>query len=445
MDRELRTNILRAAVRDRVFLKQAWRDIRPQDFPEREEVIIAKAAVDFYEEYKEPIGSMLSAKTDDLAREEHFGVEAKKKLKLLRTTLQDARRELVSVKALVDHVKSLKRHSFFDSAVEEVITAQEAGKLNPTVLADLVERANKELASDTIEVTDYLGKDSLEKRIDKRSQFDKTRFPLSLIDPLDEKTKRVAGRGHLGMFLAPPNAGKGMALLHLAVAYAAQGLNVLFITLEDPKDEVENRLDAQLTGIPINRLEQMPNRLRKRWRRARKKLRGGIRIIDGTDGGWTVTQVARAWEQLKRDGFTADVIIVDYDDEIECEKTFKGESGRRFEFAEIYRRLRKLAAKLDVILWTAAQGTRKSEGKRIITMKEVAEDISKIRKAFIAIGIGSYPKDDNKKYLWIVRHKVDRSRFGFDIMTDYSRGLFYDREATLRMRAAKRLQRSKNS
>lgn len=444
MDRELRHTILRAAIRDRTFLKQAWRDVNPDTFPERDEVIIAKAAIDFYEEYTEPIGSMLAAKTDELASAEHFGAEAKKKLKLLRRDLQDSRRELISVKALVDHVKALKKHSFYDTAVEEVLTAHEKGEFDAAILEDLVERANKELASDIVQSTAYLGKGSLEKRIEKRSQFDKTRYPLSLIDPLDEKTKRVAGRGHLGMFLAPPNSGKGMALLHLAVAYAAQGANVLFITLEDPLDEVENRLDAQLTGIPINKLEKLPNRLRKKWKRARKKLRGDIRIIDGTDGGVTVTYVERAWDRLKREGFTADVIIVDYDDEIECEKKFKGESGRRFEFAEIYRRLRKLAAKLDVIVWTAAQGTRKSEGKRVITMKEVAEDISKIRKAFIAIGIGSYPKDDKKKYLYVLRHKVDRSRFGFDIMSDYARGIFYDREATMKMRALKRQQLAKN-
>lgn len=444
MDRSVRHAILRAVIRDRTFLKQAWQDVNPDTFPERDEVIIAKAAVDFYEEYQEPIGSFLSAKTDALASTEKFGTEAKKKLKLLRRELQDARQELISVKALVDHVKSLKKHSFYDTAVEEVLTAHEKGEFDASVLEDLVERANKELSADSIQSVNYLGKGSLDKRIEKRSQFDKTRFPLSLIDPLDEKTKRVAGRGHLGMFLAPPNSGKGMALLHLAVSYAAQGANVLFVTLEDPLDEVENRLDAQLTGILINKLELMPNKLRKRWKRARKKLRGGIRILDGTDGGVTVTSVEKAWVRHKREGFTADVIIVDYDDEIECEKKFKGESGRRFEFAEIYRRLRKLAAKLDIIVWTAAQGTRKSEGKRVITMKEVAEDISKIRKAFIAIGIGSYPKDDKKKYLYVLRHKVDRSRFGFDIMSDYARGMFYDREGTMKMRALKRSQLVKN-
>ena len=435
MDKELRLQILRAIVRDRSFLKQAYRDVRPEDFTDRGESLITKAALTFYEQYQEPIGAMLRSKVDELAGR-NMGAESKDKLRELITTIQSGQMELVSVKALIDRVKSLKKATFYDTALDEMLTAQDKGELDSELLASLVERANRELSADQIISTDYFNEDELKKRIERRELWHDNKYPLFLIPELDNKIKGI-GRGHLGMFVAPPNAGKGPALLHMDVAYAIQGLNVLHITLEDPKEEVENRLDAILTGIPLNKLRVLPNRLKKRWRRASRRMHGRIKIIDGTDGGWTITMVERAWENEKRNGFTADAITIDYDDELECEKQFKGESARRFEFAEIYRRLRRLAAKLDVIVWTAAQGTKATEGKKVITMKDVAEDFSKVRKAFLAIGIGADPKVANLKFLNVMRHRLDRSRFGVEVMSNFEAAIFYDVEASEAYRKAK--------
>jgi hypothetical protein len=158
--------------------------------------------------------------------------------------------------------------------------------------------------------------------------------------------------------------------------------------------------------------------------------------VDGTEGGWTVTRIEKLWEQLKGEGFTADAIVVDYDDEIESEKTFKGESARRFEFADMYRRMRKAAARLKVIWWTAAQTSKKAETKKWVTGQDAAEDVSKVRKCFIAIGIGRDPEaeDDSLRYLYVAAHKHDRSRFGVEIWSDYDSAIFYDREKTLRLR-----------
>jgi replicative DNA helicase len=435
VDKELRYQILRAIVRDRSFLKQAYRDVRAEDFSDRGESLIAQAAITFYDKYQEPIGAMLRSQVDELAGR-NMGAESKDKLRDLITKIQSGQMELVSVNALIDRVKSLKKATFYDTALDEMITAHESGELTSEVLASLVERANRELSADQIMSTDYFNEDELKKRMERRELWHDNKYPLFLIPELDSKIKAI-GRGHLGMFVAPPNAGKGPALLHMDVAYAIQGLNVLHITLEDPKEEVENRLDAILTGIPLNKLRTLPNRLKKRWRRASKRMHGRIKIIDGTDGGWTVTMVERAWETEKKNGFTADVITIDYDDEIECEKPFKGESARRFEFAEIYRRLRRMASKLDCIVWTAAQGTKATEGKKVITMKDVAEDFSKVRKSFLAIGIGADPKVANLKYLNVMRHRLDRSRFGVEIMSKFDSAIFYDTEATDRYKKAR--------
>lgn len=427
MDKNLRFQLLCAMARDRAFLKEAGRDIEPERFGVREETIIAEVAKQFWDNFSEPVGMMLRSEVEDAISKQKWGAEGKERLKQLINDILHAKTEMVSVKALIARSHALKRSSFYEEAVDEIIAAHEEGKLSASMLSELVDKANKELDQKQIHAVDYFA--SLKQRIERRENWADSRYPSLMIDPLDSRIDRLIGPGHLGMFMAPPSGGKGLALIHATIVYAQQGLNVMHISLEDPRDLVEDRLDANLCGIPLRKLREFPRRLRRRFKRMRRLCRGRIRLIDGTDGGWTVARVEKAWEQLKRDGFHAQVIIIDYDDEIECGKSFKGESARRMEFAEIYRELRKLASKTNAIVWTAAQTRKQAEGQRVITMRDTAEDFSKIRKVFCALTIGSGDKEEpNVRHLFVAKHRLDKSRFGVDIVCDYNRAVFFDRE-----------------
>jgi hypothetical protein len=181
-----------------------------------------------------------------------------------------------------------------------------------------------------------------------------------------------------------------------------------------------------LTGTPLSELIQLPQDVRSKLDQKLEEYNGRIKIVDGTMGGISISKVEQIWRQEKQEGFTADAVFIDYDDEIECEKPFKGESARRFEFAEIYRRMRRAAVNTDAIWWTASQAGRSAEKKKIVEGKDIAEDISKARKCFFAMAIGVDSKDKHKKYLNVVKHKLDRSRFFVSIYSDYENGLFYD-------------------
>jgi hypothetical protein len=430
MERELRLQILRAVARDKMFLKQSWRDVSPDDFTELPERIIAEASLKFYEKYEEPIGSMLRDAADNFATTQKFGVDKKKQLKELLDIIQLGKLEPVPVKALQDRVAALRRHSFYEHAVDQVLTMHEKGKLTPQTFEKVVEDAKHKLNGHGAHAVDYFADEELQKRIAQRKLFsDGKKVPKLYIDPIDEEIKALP-RKAVGLWLAPWSSGKGMALIHTGLAYCTQGLNVLHITLEDPLKEVENRLDAAISGVATNKLISKPKTLRKEWQEKRKMIQGKLRIIDGTEGGWTVSRIERTWEELKCEGFEADAIIIDYDEYIECEKEFKGESAKRFSYDEIYKRLKELAAKTDTFVWTAAQTVRNAEDKKTVSGKDAAEDIGKIRKVFFAIGIGSDKQDSRVKHLYVMRHRGDKSRFGVDIMTNYEHGQFYDQEAT---------------
>jgi len=431
MDVTLRRQVLRAAVRDRMFLKTVCHDVSPEDFPEKSEQIVADVALRFWEQHNEPVGALLRSDAEDEARHRRLNPEDRKKLRDLVDSIQNGSMDLVPVKALEDRVLAIRRDTFFEKALEEIVTAQEKSILSTAVLEGIVERAQNELADHLFVSSNYL--DELDKRILRRKlKAEEEKYPLLMIDPIDEKICAI-GRGHFAIFVGPYSSGKSLYLLYVALAYAMQGLNVMYITLEDPQDVLENRMDSCMTGIPMSRLNKLPNRLRKRFDEMRQLVRGKVKIIDATEGGFTMSKCEKLWEQERAAGFTADAIFIDYDEEIECEKKFTGEMARKREFEEIYKRIRRMAKKLDIIMWTAAQTKRGTVGKRVISGDDIGEDISKAKKSFLAIGIGQSPDMENVKHLYIIRHRLDRSRFGVDVVSDFESGIAYDADATRRM------------
>jgi len=73
----------------------------------------------------------------------------------------------------------------------------------------------------------------LEERILRRDRERGEKLPSLFIDAFDEKVT-TAPKGQVAIALAKYGTGKSVFMVHVAKAYAMQGLHVLFFTLEDP-------------------------------------------------------------------------------------------------------------------------------------------------------------------------------------------------------------------
>lgn len=423
MDDSLRFQLLAALARDRQFLQASAIDVNPATFLKVEERAIAAACIDFWNKWEEPIGGLLASETEGQAKVLKIGIEGKKKIALIIDAIFSGKVPLVSVKALTARVKELKEAAFYEGALNEIIVAYEKGELSADTLASVIDKADLELRSADYHAIDFFDDESIDNR-DARRKVSET-YPVCFIPRID-RVIRLIGRGMLAMFLAPPASGKGYALVWMGMSYMKQGYNVLHFTLEDPKKLVEDRYDAGFTRTLMRELPNQSERLKRLLAKRKSEMQGRLKIVDCTDGGWTVTMFEKVWEEEKRKGFIADAIIIDYDDEIKCEKIIKGDNVRRFEFHEIYIRLRALAKKLDVFLWTAGQTSKVAEDKPIVKGKDAAEDYSKIRKCFLAIGIGVMSKLEDVRVLHVLRHRLDKSKFTAVIKSNYAMGLFYD-------------------
>jgi hypothetical protein len=428
-DPDFQRRLVQFICRDRNFLRECAYLLEPDDFKPRKNEstdlwTIATAALEFWRKYREPIGGMLRSEMLDYSRKMNFSERERTRILETVTILQKTG-GLVAVEALVEKVVSYKRDRLKAAAVDQLLDLKERGELTDEKWLQVCMEGVQRFGSNTYQAVDYFK--GLEDRIERRQLYRRRKHPFLMIDPLDERIRAI-GRGHLGLWLAYLKMGKSLGLIHTALAYMVQGMNVLYFTLEDPMVDTEDRFDANITALPTKRLVELPKTLRIRYSRFTRLLRSKLKIIDGTDSELTVAKVDEIWERERNRGFTADAVLIDYDDEI---KPPRKNNERRFELADIYRDLRRFAARRDIIVWTAAQTGRHSEGRKIITSSTVAEDISKIRKVMLAIGIGQGEWGENSRYLFVAAHKFDRQHVGCHIISDPDRAVFYDRQATL--------------
>ncbi len=433
-DAHFQDQLIGFLVHDRDFLKVASHLLTVEDFKKMnahegmERTLVAEMALNFWSRYREPLGKMLRVELLDRCQKSGWKEETQKRILDYGALLTNGHKR-VAADAILEKVRTYKIEHSLALAIHQMTTLVEAGALTPDKFLEVARKAVEQLGKEAGEPVDIFNDRELEQRIARRIlQRRRQRFPVLLIDPID-RLVRIIARKHLGLIMAPYGRGKTLFFIWLALAYTLQGLNVLHFTLEDPREDIEDRFDAAITSLPLSRLSEMPERVREKFHRYKKLLRSRLKVVDGTDGAITIGAVENIWEQQRNKGFMADVVIVDYDDEIRPQRK---QQERRMEFADIYRDFRAVLARHSLIGWTASQTDRQSAELKIIRGKHIAEDISKMRKATFVLSLGQGEWGEDSMFVWIEKHRNDIQHVGANILNDKDRMLFYDRDATLR-------------
>lgn len=206
------------------------------------------------------------------------------------------------------------------------------------------------------------------------------------VEELDGVLRTPPLTGEEWIILGPPGRGKTQALLNFTYRAAEQGGNCLYVTAGDQGlSRLLHRLNPIVSGIPWHRLEDPSSRaaglLRRRVRENIISKGGEISIQDWSDSGCCPADIESLIVQGKYN-FAA----IDYPDIMEANKGSRYKE-RRHEIASIFRDLRRIAVKYDILMWCGSQANRSSLDKAKITMKDVAEDI---QKCWVADGIISF-------------------------------------------------------
>ncbi len=432
-DEDFQDHLVNLLCRDVGVLRRTASLLKPDDFKPtkgmrwgRPRWIIAELALNHYKRYHEAIGKLI--RSELLNYVDSIGLGERQRDEGLRYIERLKQLKRIGPEAVTDKVVLYKKDRLRAEVLEELSELQAAGKLSDEDWAKAYRRVTGTTISE-VQVSDYLG--TIEQRVERRLTYKAGVAPLFLIDPLDSLVRGIGPKG-LGLVLAPPGRGKSLFLAHIAMAFTLQRYNTMLVTLEDPKSELEDRMDAAITGIPIARLHAKPKATRKRFRRFRRLVRANLKLVDGTEEGFTVGQLEQLMLQERELGFQTDALIIDYDDEIIPERRYK---DRRMETSDIYRALRQLAGRHHILVWTAAQTQRNTEHMKILSGDKVADDIGKIRKSTMTISMGQGDWGDDSIYLWVAKHKFDRMHVGCHIVPDRNCMMLYDRDRTRKAQA----------
>lgn len=392
--------------------------------------LVAERALEHFERHREPLGKLMRADVLQQAEQLAMGASQVAELREYVKTISAIR--LGAPEAVTEKVIRFKTQRLQADAIDELSELQASGQLTVDKWDEISARVHIGQGA-TLDTINY--HQTMAQRNERRAaQKLRSPVPVSLIWPFDSLGgSLLVGPKQLGMVLAPWKRGKSSFLLWLACAFVLQKLNVLYVTLEDSREIVEDRLDSIVTSVPLKMLADRPNTTRRRFERYRSMVKSQIEVFDGCGEEVTVATLGKIVDMKRRDGFLPDVIITDYDEKLAPSRAFR---EKRDASDDVYMSYQRLLGRERLIGWLAAQTQRDTRHMKILGGDRVAEDIGKIRKTHMCVSMGKGEWTEDSIYLWVAAHKTHRMEIGCEIVPDLERSLIYDHEATQRAAAA---------
>ena len=223
-------------------------------------------------------------------------------------------------------------------------------------------------------------------------------------------------RGELGLFLGLPGFHKTTALVGVGKGALERGLKVAHFTFEVSAVKLATRYNSVLTGM--TKLEMLLNRkdAKARINAWLKQTGGSLRLSYAPENTMTLAALeARLKLWQVRHGWTPDLLLVDYGALLKPSHDYEG--VLRFQHAELYNGLRRVAGVWKIPVWTAQQSGREGEKAMraggVISMMNAAEAFEPIRRADIVISLNQTAEEQSDGIMRLHGAKVREGQGGF--------------------------------
>ena len=204
-------------------------------------------------------------------------------------------------------------------------------------------------------------------KVEEKIPFDLTMFNKITKGGLSNKTLNVA--------LAGTGVGKSLFMCHVAAATLLQGKNVLYITCEMSEEKIAERIDANLLGVNIQEIADLPKQIfESKVNKLMKKTQGKLIIKEYPTASAHVGHFKSLLNELTlKTSFKPDLIFVDYLN-ICASQRFKGAVVNSYTYVKaIAEELRGLAVETNVPIVSATQTTRSGYGSSDIDLTDTSE------------------------------------------------------------------------
>lgn len=410
-DATFQSKIVAMALRDQAFAQRVEGLLSPNHFDEEAHSYLIDLANNHYGTYRTTPDATIVIKTIKDAKaakllKDDFVDELKNILKRVYSAAAD----LSNRDYMVDEVAKFARERAIEEALSKGIDILDA-KGDFASIEKLIQSALSVGATEGSGAISYA--DQVAERVKARNdrKFGKvvrgiTTGHRELDDLLYHKGW---GKKEMIVLMGAAKSGKSMALSHFAINAWKAGHKVLYITCENSAEVATDRIDAAVAEVPLEHLDVSGATVQAAVYGASRNG-GMLEIQEYPMGQCKVSDIRRLINKWKAKGVIFDMLVVDYPDEMDSERSF---SDERHKLSEIYTGIRGLCTEENLAGLVATQTNRAGASATTATGKDVAEDFGKVRKADGLITINA--TDDEKK-----AHKM---RLYFDAMRNSQSGI----------------------
>ena len=363
----LEITILRNLIFNEDFTRKTLPFINEIYFPKREEKILFQEIDSFVQKYKnlptkESILIELSNRKD-INEDEN---------RLVKELISQLNPEDVEQQWLLDTTEKFCKDRAVHNAVLDGIKildkkdTKRTPEAIPGILADaLAVSFDNHIGHDYIEDAEARFKYYHTK--EKKYQFDLRYFNKITKGGVPSKTLNIA--------LAGTGVGKSLFMCHCASAYLAQGLNVLYITLEMAEERIAERIDANLLDTTIDDLHALPKDLYdSKILKVKNKTNGQLIIKEYPTASAHSGHFRALFNELAlKKSFRPDVVFIDYLNICASARFKGGNISSYFYIKAIAEELRGLAVEFNVPIFSATQTTRTGFVSTDIGLEDTSE------------------------------------------------------------------------
>lgn len=208
---------------------------------------------------------------------------------------------------------------------------------------------------------------------------------------IDKKLNGGTNRGELSIVAGQSGTGKSLFLQNMAVNWAMQGMNVVYLSLELSEDLCALRLDAMITRYSTTEVWKNRGEVNQRVLDFAKEHNGSMRIKQMKNGSTANDIKAFLKEYEIQTNIRPDAICLDYLDL--CMPTNAKISPENLFVKDKYvtENLRDLAVELDTHFFTASQLNRGSYEEDMFSHASISGGMSKINTADNVLAIYTTP------------------------------------------------------
>lgn len=217
------------------------------------------------------------------------------------------------------------------------------------------------------------------------------------------------GKGELILVFGNPKGGKSWTVIDMAAYAALLGYNIVYYTLELSEGYVGKRMDAYLTGIEMDQLNENKSKVES----IMKNIKGKIRIKAFAAGRASLDNIESHLQQLEmNEDFKPDAIFIDYLDLLK--NRGKNNREKRDDIDDVYTDARGLATERGIPLISPSQVNRAGANDDVIQADKISGSYGKIMIGDFVVSLSRKRKD---KTNGTGRFHIMGNRFGPDGIT----------------------------